>query len=125
MTKEELFEGEILMDKKCPCCGKKLIQTPLFNPEIFKNNKEAADANPQIEVCRNPKCHGWYCEYEEEWHPYGTSCSVASIRNMRSGTNYPEDYEDWVSRKNCDCNSPEKGKHKACLNCPAFKKEAK
>lgn len=116
-----LHSEEVEIDEKCPCCGKKLIQTPMFNPEVFKDKA----SNPIIKVCRNHNCHGWHCEYCESWHPYGTSCSVVIVRNMRSHTNYPEDYDDWKARMECDCNSESKGKHKACLNCPAFKKEAK
>lgn len=49
---------------KCPKCGLELkvelVRTPLLN------------------YCTNEKCHGWYCFYCKSWHPYQTSCTMAS-----------------------------------------------
>ena len=63
--------------------------------EVLYNFGENDEENPLEWVCQNPVCKGWWCEYCEKWHPYGTRCSVAAVRNIRSGTNYPEIDPNW------------------------------
>lgn len=64
----------------CPKCGHPLEHVRLLNENIFGKGKK----NPFVGwVCRNEKCHGWMCDYCEEWHPYGTMCVVAAVRNSR------------------------------------------
>lgn len=68
----------------CPKCGHPLEHIRFLNEEVFGTGKK----NPFIGwVCRNEKCHGWYCDYCEEWHPYGTMCGVAAVRNSRDRFN--------------------------------------
>jgi len=86
---------EIRMKKKCPCCGERLWKVYEFNPDLFGT----PSWNKMSEVCRNDKCHGWYCEYCGEWHPYKTCCAVVMVRNIRSDTDYPEDYDSWMIRR--------------------------
>jgi len=82
---------------KCPKCGKPLKRIRLWNPDIFGIDDKK---NPYIGwICVNPKCKGWYCEYCEEWHPYGTSCGTAAVRNLRSGTNYPIKDPNWKHKE--------------------------
>ena len=75
----------------CPKCGSSLEHIRMFNKEIFglKNN-------PYIGyVCRNENCKGWYCKCCEEWHPYGTSCGIAIVRNTRDkNSNFQEEYTE-------------------------------
>ena len=77
--------------RTCPKCGEYLVKVRQWNPDIF-----GIKDNPFIGwVCRNDVCKGWYCEYCEEWHSYGTSCGVVMVRNLRSGTNYPTKDPSW------------------------------
>lgn len=63
----------------CPKCGQPLIHIRFWNEDVFGTKN-----NPYIGwVCQNDKCHGWWCDYCDEWHPYGTSCSTAMVRNVR------------------------------------------
>lgn len=93
--KYDLLDDEKLSGEKCPRCDGRLVKTKFFNPKIYKDDA----SNPDIVICRNRNCKGWYCEYCEEWHPYGTACSVAAIRNSRSHTDYPTCYEEWIARE--------------------------
>jgi len=77
----------------CPKCGEPLTHVRMWNPEICGEDDKK---NPWDGwVCKNPDCKGWWCECCEKWHPYGTRCSVAAVRNIRSGTNYPEIDPSW------------------------------
>jgi hypothetical protein len=70
----------------CPKCSSELEHIRMLNPEIFGTDA----SNPFVGyVCRNDSCKGWYCNCCDEWHPYGTSCAVAMVRNVR-GDNYQE-----------------------------------
>jgi hypothetical protein len=72
----------------CPVCGQMLVHVRMFNESFAGTGPD----NPYTDwVCRNDECHGWLCEYEQEWHAYGTSCSVAMVRNIRDGTTYAEE----------------------------------
>lgn len=69
---------------KCPACDSELVAVPDWNPELFRGK-----SNPITHyVCQNLECKGWYCSYCEKWQPFGTSCSVAMVRNVRSDTDY-------------------------------------
>jgi hypothetical protein len=79
----------------CPKCGHPLIHIRFWNEEVFGTGKK----NPYIGwVCHNPKCHGWWCDYCEEWHSYGTCCTIAAVRNVRGG-NYITHDPDWKHRE--------------------------
>lgn len=72
----------------CPKCNQPLEHVRLLNPEIFGTDDKL---NPwHGYVCRNDNCKGWFCECCDEWHPYGTSCAVAMVRNVRGDNNYQE-----------------------------------
>jgi len=86
-------KGDKMLAEECPCCGEPLIETYFWNPDIF-----GTEDNPRIIVCRNEECKGWFCECCDSWHPYKTGCSVAEVRNVRSGTNYPTNYDEWKRR---------------------------
>lgn len=63
----------------CPVCGKPM-------EEIYQELTEKFHSKP-IYVCRNNgNCKGWFCNDCQEWHPYGTSCSVQMVHDMRRGT---------------------------------------
>jgi hypothetical protein len=80
---------------ECPRCGSKLVLIRCFNEEIMGTG----DDNPYIGwICYNENCKGWWCEYCQLWHSYGTSCSVVMVRNIRSGTHYPESDPNWRHR---------------------------
>jgi hypothetical protein len=57
----------------------RLKHVRIFNEEVFgtKNNPYSGW------VCLNENCKGWFCNYCDEYHPYGTICSVALVRNGR------------------------------------------
>jgi hypothetical protein len=64
----------------CPKCGHPLLHIRFWNENVFGKGKK----NPYVGwICRNEKCHGWYCDYCQEWHPYGTACATAMVRNVR------------------------------------------
>jgi hypothetical protein len=68
-----------------PKCNQPLEHVRMFNEEVFGTKD-----NPYVDyVCRNEKCQGWFCHACEEWHPYGTCCAVAMVRNVRGG-NYQD-----------------------------------
>lgn len=73
----------------CPVCGSEMPHCRMWNEDLMGIGKD----NPYIGwICQNPECKGWWCDYCEEWHPYGTGCSVAMVRNMRErGTGYLHD----------------------------------
>ena len=80
-----------MKEYKCPKCGEALEHIRMFNEELM-----GIEDNPFVGwICRNEQCKGWFCEYCNEWHSYGTSCCVAMIRNMRSGTSYPTHDSNW------------------------------
>jgi len=68
----------------CPVCGSKLEEARRLSPDIF-----GVEDNPIIGyVCRNDDCKGWFCEVCKTWHPFGTSCAVAMVREVRDNRNY-------------------------------------
>jgi len=55
--------------------------------EIYKEITEKHGTKP-IYVCRNNgKCKAWFCDACQEYHPYGTTCSVEMVHDMRKGSN--------------------------------------
>jgi hypothetical protein len=87
MTKRTYYDPEHGEIPNCPECKRPLIHVRLFNEEIFglKNN-------PYIGwICQNPRCKGWFCDVCDSWHPYGTMCAVAEVRNSR------REIPDWVT----------------------------
>ena len=64
----------------CPICGSKLEEARDWNPEIFGIGED----NPITGyVCNNSECKGWFCQCCGDYHPFGTSCSVAMVRSVR------------------------------------------
>jgi len=66
---------------ECPDCNSELEAVRGFNPDVFGDGEENPICNY---VCRNEDCKGWYCNYCERYHPFGTTCSVALVRVGRS-----------------------------------------
>ena len=66
------------MENICPKCGEPLFETYDWNPEIF-----GTENNTKSWVCRNKDCKGWFCHACNEWHPYGTDCSLYWIHRIR------------------------------------------
>jgi hypothetical protein len=92
--KNVLNEYEKISSRKCPKCSSQLIETYALNPEIFGTKR-----NTRSLVCRNDKCKGWFCDYCQEWHPYGTICSVAMVRNTREDRDFCTSYEEWIEQE--------------------------
>ena len=69
----------------CPVCSSELEAARDWNPEIFGTGEDNPICNY---FCRNSACKGWYCECCNEWHPFGTSCSVAMVRSVRDDVSY-------------------------------------
>lgn len=64
----------------CPVCGVPMEQ-------IYKELTDKFGSEP-LYVCRNNgKCKAWYCDACKEYHPYGTTCAVEMIHDMRKGSN--------------------------------------
>jgi len=96
---EKLPKFERYVKRKCPSCKANLVQTYLFNPELFGRTK----ANPRIILCRNNKCKGWYCSYCQEWHPYNTDCVMAMMKSRGVSS-----YKEWKdSKKGLDLDKKE------------------
>lgn len=85
---------EKISARKCPKCDSLLIETFALNPEIFGIKNNARDL-----VCRNRKCKAWLCDYCQEWHPYGTTCSVAMVKNSRTDKEFWTSYEEWIEKE--------------------------
>lgn len=69
----------------CPKCGEEMLR--LTKHSIYEHTKY---------ICRNEECCGWFCFTCDEWHSYGSTCSVAQVHG--NDVNSQEDYDKWCKK---------------------------
>lgn len=78
----------------CPVCGKPL-------EEIYQELK----LKKPIYVCRNNgNCKGWFCFACDTYHPWGTSCAVEMVHDMRRNRydSLLREFENFVNSQSDD-----------------------
>ena len=84
---------DVLHPPRCPKCGEPLVLVRQWNEDLFGKDEQT---NPWYGwICRNENCRGWFCDVCDQWHPYGTSCSVALVRRVRDETDYIDKDPNW------------------------------
>jgi len=75
-----LVNGALIGIIMCPVCSEPMEQ-------IYKELTEKHKNMKPIYVCRNNgKCKGWFCDACQVYHPYGTTCAVEMVHDMRKGS---------------------------------------